>query len=62
MSRRNQARRRRSYTRRQHELRERRGDQGADSDWLARTDDWSGSDFAQGRGESDSGSFEGLGR
>lgn len=63
MSRRNQVRRRRSYGRRQHEVRERRPDQTAGQDWVTRDDEiqWSVGD-ADGRGNGDGDAFGGYAR
>jgi hypothetical protein len=40
VSRRNRANRRRTYGKRQHEVRERRPGEGADVDWSRREDGW----------------------
>ena len=63
MSRRNQARRRRSYTRRQHEVRERRDEHGVDVEWQTRDEDveW-GSDRFDGQQGAESGAPGGLSR
>jgi hypothetical protein len=57
MSRRNQSRRRRTYGRRQHEVRERRPDTRLDSEGLTSDSDfdstWSASDGADDRGSYD---------
>ena len=57
MSRRNQARRRRTYNRRQHEVRERRSPNASGMEWLVRDDefDWNGTDMTEERGPQDGG-------
>ena len=64
MSRRNQVRRRRTYARRQHEVRERRGGQDSDLEWQTRDDefDWAANGPPDHRGGSEGGAFEGMGR
>jgi hypothetical protein len=63
MTRRNQARRRRTYGRRQHEVRERQPGNALPADWMdAGTDSsWSDGDEGRGRGGNDEdnyGSYE----
>lgn len=64
MSRRNQARRRRTYTRRQHEVRERRGDVVSDIEWPTPSEDsdWGANDALDGHGASERAAFEELRR
>ncbi|HLB44476.1 MAG TPA: hypothetical protein VJK49_03755 [Candidatus Limnocylindrales bacterium] len=53
MSRRNQARRRRNYGRRQHEVRERRGDSAPELDGSPRADEWTMPDLADSHRQPD---------
>lgn len=66
MSRRNQAKRRRNYGRRQHEVRERRSpDSPTDADNMARDGawgEWTPSDMAQDQQTSDDGPYRSYAR
>lgn len=64
MTRRSQSRRRRSYGRRQHEVRERRPGEAGNPDWLATDDEseWRIPDFSDERGRPDNGAMDGYGR
>jgi hypothetical protein len=62
VTRRNQARRRRNYGRRQHEVRERRGESPIEGDWWARGDEMSASDVADEQRQPDDGGYAGFAR
>ncbi len=62
MSRRNQSRRRRTYGRRQHEVRERRPGTAAPSDWMDARGDigWSDGDEGRDEGNNQDDTYEGY--
>jgi hypothetical protein len=60
MSRRNRTSRRRTYGKRQHEVRERRSTGGTGDDWLTRDDGWAGPEIVDER--RDESAFDGWAR
>ena len=60
MSRRNRTIRRRTYGKRQHEVRERRPNSGSSGDWRTRDDGWTGPEPIEDARRHDDGAFDTL--